>query len=252
MRSGLKFADCGGALQQLHHRAAAGGRAGCAEALGRGRGRCRDREGAGIVGAAAGRAGAGRGKKRFDAIIALGAVIRGETPHFDHVAGQAASGLAAVQARDGCAGGVRRAHHQYVEQAIDRAGGKSGNKGFDAAMTAIEMARPDAPAAEVAVQLSMAGPSPVAGNGRFAGPLSMGHAKQPVDEAISLVLRHTVLGGSRKRRAPERDEFMEELAQGNFGTRRRTSITASPQKAENWKLERMPAGGSQHSAHGDL
>jgi 6,7-dimethyl-8-ribityllumazine synthase len=79
-------------------------------------------------------------QKRFDAIIALGAVIRGETPHFDHVAGQAASGLAAVQAETGVPVAFGVLTTNSVEQAIDRAGGKSGNKGFDAAMTAIEMA----------------------------------------------------------------------------------------------------------------
>ncbi|HTW63836.1 MAG TPA: 6,7-dimethyl-8-ribityllumazine synthase [Bryobacteraceae bacterium] len=78
--------------------------------------------------------------KKHDAIIALGAVIQGETPHFDHVAGQAASGLAAVQLETGVpvAFGVLTTH--TMEQAIDRAGGKSGNKGYDAAITAIEMA----------------------------------------------------------------------------------------------------------------
>lgn len=78
--------------------------------------------------------------KQHDAIIALGAVIRGDTPHFDHVAGQAASGLAAVQLETGIpvAFGVLTTH--TMEQAIDRAGGKSGNKGYDAAITAIEMA----------------------------------------------------------------------------------------------------------------
>lgn len=79
-------------------------------------------------------------RKQHDAIIALGAVIRGDTPHFDHVAGQAASGLAAVQMDTGIpvAFGVLTTH--TMEQAIDRAGGKSGNKGYDAAITAIEMA----------------------------------------------------------------------------------------------------------------
>ncbi len=78
--------------------------------------------------------------RRFDAIIALGAVIKGDTPHFDYVAGNAASGLASVQTETGIpvAFGVITTH--TVEQAIDRAGAKSGNKGFDAAMTAIEMA----------------------------------------------------------------------------------------------------------------
>lgn len=79
-------------------------------------------------------------QKRHDAVIALGAVIRGDTPHFDYVAGQAATGLAqaAVQADMPVAFGVLTTN--TVEQAMDRAGLKSGNKGFDAAMTAIEMA----------------------------------------------------------------------------------------------------------------
>jgi len=78
--------------------------------------------------------------KKHDAIVALGAVIRGDTPHFDHVAGQASLGLAAVQLETGIpiAFGVLTTH--TIEQAIDRAGGKSGNKGYDAALTAIEMA----------------------------------------------------------------------------------------------------------------
>lgn len=79
-------------------------------------------------------------KGRYDAIIALGAVIRGETPHFDYVAGEAIGGLARV-ATETCvpiAMGVLTTN--TLEQAIDRAGAKSGNKGFDAAMTAIEMA----------------------------------------------------------------------------------------------------------------
>ena len=77
--------------------------------------------------------------KRCDAIIALGAVIRGETPHFDHVANQASSGLAAVQLETGVPIAFGVLTTNTVEQAIDRAGGKSGNKGYDAAITAIEM-----------------------------------------------------------------------------------------------------------------
>lgn len=80
------------------------------------------------------------GAKRHDAIIALGAVIRGETPHFDHVANQASSGLAAVQLETGIPVAFGVLTTNTVEQAIDRAGGKSGNKGYDAAITAIEMA----------------------------------------------------------------------------------------------------------------
>jgi 6,7-dimethyl-8-ribityllumazine synthase len=79
-------------------------------------------------------------QKRHDAIIALGAVIRGETPHFDYVAGHAASGLAAVQQETGIPVAFGVLTTNSMEQAVDRAGGKAGNKGSDAAMTAIEMA----------------------------------------------------------------------------------------------------------------
>jgi 6,7-dimethyl-8-ribityllumazine synthase len=79
-------------------------------------------------------------QKKFDAIVALGAVIRGDTPHFDFVASQAAHGLAAVQRAAGIPIAFGVLTTNTVEQAIDRAGGKDGNKGFDAAMTAIEMA----------------------------------------------------------------------------------------------------------------
>jgi len=79
-------------------------------------------------------------KRHHNAIIAVGAVIRGETPHFDHVAAQAANGLAAVQLETGVPVAFGVLTTNTVEQAIDRAGGKSGNKGYDAAITAIEMA----------------------------------------------------------------------------------------------------------------
>jgi 6,7-dimethyl-8-ribityllumazine synthase len=77
--------------------------------------------------------------KQYDAIIALGAVIRGDTPHFDYVAGHAASGLAQIQAQAGIPIVFGVLTTNTVEQAVDRAGAKSGNKGFDAAVTAIEM-----------------------------------------------------------------------------------------------------------------
>ena len=78
--------------------------------------------------------------RTFDAVICLGAVIRGETAHFDHVAGQAAAGIreAAVATGVPVAFGVLTTDD--LEQAMDRAGGKHGNKGWDAATTAIEMA----------------------------------------------------------------------------------------------------------------
>jgi 6,7-dimethyl-8-ribityllumazine synthase len=77
---------------------------------------------------------------KYDAIICLGAVIRGDTPHFEYVSGEAARGISAASAEFGIpiANGVLTTN--TVEQAIDRAGLKSGNKGFDAAITAIEMA----------------------------------------------------------------------------------------------------------------
>ncbi len=78
--------------------------------------------------------------KRHDAIIALGAVIRGDTPHFDYVAGEMARGLAEVARETGVPVGFGVLTTNTVEQAVDRAGVKGGNKGFDAAMTAIEMA----------------------------------------------------------------------------------------------------------------
>lgn len=75
-----------------------------------------------------------------DAVVALGAVIRGATSHYDHVAGAATSGIADVSRATGvpCIFGVVTA--ETIEQAIERAGTKAGNKGFDAARTAIEMA----------------------------------------------------------------------------------------------------------------
>jgi len=79
-------------------------------------------------------------QKRHDAVIALGAVIRGDTPHFDYVAGQAASGIAQASVESGVPVAFGVLTTNTVEQAADRAGLKSGNKGFDAAMTAIEMA----------------------------------------------------------------------------------------------------------------
>jgi 6,7-dimethyl-8-ribityllumazine synthase len=76
---------------------------------------------------------------RYDALIALGAVVRGETPHFEYVAGEAAAGLARAALRHDLpiAFGVLTA--DTMEQALARAGGAHGNKGYDAALTALEM-----------------------------------------------------------------------------------------------------------------
>jgi 6,7-dimethyl-8-ribityllumazine synthase len=78
---------------------------------------------------------------RYDAIIALGAVIRGETAHFDFVAGEAARGLQQVMLETSVPVAFGVLTTDTVEQAEARAGGDRGNKGLDAAMTAIEMVR---------------------------------------------------------------------------------------------------------------
>jgi 6,7-dimethyl-8-ribityllumazine synthase len=77
---------------------------------------------------------------RYDAVICLACVIRGETPHFDYVAGEAAKGIAHASSETGVPVAFGVLTTNTLEQAIDRAGAKGGNKGFDAAMTAIEMA----------------------------------------------------------------------------------------------------------------
>lgn len=77
---------------------------------------------------------------RYDAIICVGAVIRGETPHFDYIAAEVTKGIASAMMETGIpiAYGIITA--ETVEQAINRAGVKAGNKGFEAAMSAVEMA----------------------------------------------------------------------------------------------------------------
>jgi 6,7-dimethyl-8-ribityllumazine synthase len=77
---------------------------------------------------------------RYDAIICLGAVIRGSTPHFDYVAGEVTKGIAHVSLESGVPVIFGVLTTDTIEQAVERAGTKAGNKGFDAAVTAIEMA----------------------------------------------------------------------------------------------------------------
>jgi 6,7-dimethyl-8-ribityllumazine synthase len=78
--------------------------------------------------------------KRYDAVVALGAVIRGATPHFEHVAGQCAAGLARVAEETGVPVAFGVLTTDTIEQAIERAGTKAGNKGADAALCALELA----------------------------------------------------------------------------------------------------------------
>jgi 6,7-dimethyl-8-ribityllumazine synthase len=76
----------------------------------------------------------------YDGIVALGCVIRGETPHFDYVAGGAASGLATIGLEAEIPVGLGLLTTDTAEQALARAGGKSGNKGWEAALSVLEMA----------------------------------------------------------------------------------------------------------------
>ncbi len=77
--------------------------------------------------------------KKFDAVICLGAVIRGATPHFDYVSAEVSKGVASVGMESGVPVIFGVLTTDSIEQAIERAGSKSGNKGFDSAMAAIEM-----------------------------------------------------------------------------------------------------------------
>jgi 6,7-dimethyl-8-ribityllumazine synthase len=79
------------------------------------------------------------GSKKYDAVIALGAVIRGSTPHFDYVAGECAKGCASVMMETGVPVIFGVLTTDTIEQAVERAGTKAGNKGWDAALAAIEM-----------------------------------------------------------------------------------------------------------------
>jgi 6,7-dimethyl-8-ribityllumazine synthase len=78
-------------------------------------------------------------KGKFDAIIALGCVIRGATPHFDQIAGEVSKGVASVSLSSGVPIAFGVLTTDTIEQAIDRAGAKMGNKGWDSAVSAIEM-----------------------------------------------------------------------------------------------------------------
>ena len=80
-------------------------------------------------------------KGAYSAVICLGAVIRGATPHFDYVAAEVSKGVAQASLETGVPIAFGVITSDTIEQAVERAGSKSGNKGFDAAITAIEMAQ---------------------------------------------------------------------------------------------------------------
>jgi 6,7-dimethyl-8-ribityllumazine synthase len=76
---------------------------------------------------------------KLDAVVALSAVIRGGTPHFDYIAAEVAKGVATTTLRTGVPVSFGVLTTDTIEQAVERAGTKAGNKGYDAAMSAIEM-----------------------------------------------------------------------------------------------------------------
>jgi 6,7-dimethyl-8-ribityllumazine synthase len=80
------------------------------------------------------------GNKKYDAVICLGAVIRGATPHFEYIAAEVTKGIAQVNLQTGIPTIYGVITADTLEQAIERAGTKAGNKGWDAAMSAMEMA----------------------------------------------------------------------------------------------------------------
>lgn len=88
------------------------------------------------------------GSKHFHALVALGAVLRGNTPHFEYVAAEVTKGIASISLSSGVPIGLGVLTTDTMEQAVDRAGAKSGNKGFDAALAALEMVSLDRALAE--------------------------------------------------------------------------------------------------------
>ncbi len=78
--------------------------------------------------------------KKYDCIICLGCIIRGATPHFDYVAAESSKGIAQVALKSDCPVAFGILTTDTIEQAIERAGTKAGNKGWDAALSAVEMA----------------------------------------------------------------------------------------------------------------
>jgi 6,7-dimethyl-8-ribityllumazine synthase len=79
------------------------------------------------------------GSKKFDAVICLGTIIRGQTPHFEYIAGEVTKGIAQAGMETGVPVVYGIVTADTLEQAIDRAGVKAGNKGFEAAMSAVEL-----------------------------------------------------------------------------------------------------------------
>ena len=173
----------------------------------------------------------------IDAVIALGAVIRGATPHFDYVAGEAAKGLANAAAATDIAVSFGVLTTDTIEQALERAGTKAGNKGFDAAMTAIELAtlfKALKPSEEIQVTRSLPAPARRAAHSRCSCCTRAITIRPPMSPAPRRAGRATSISSSNRPRStsratwsPRRPSARVELDQ---------LITAS---SNNWRLERM-------------
>ena len=187
----------------------------------------------GLLGSAAGRQELA-GQRRHDAVICLSAVIRGDTPHFDYVAAEAAKGIAHASLETGVPMAFGVLTTNTLEQAIDRAGTKGGNKGFDAAMTAIEMANLMRRLRRIRLM-----PSRRRSRQRAVQVLYLWDMRrQPVEEAMEAY--YGTLYSEESAQRPQRDVFMDELVSGAVA-RLETSTQQITGHAEHWRMERMPA-----------
>ena len=168
-----------------------------------------------------------------DAIVAVGAVVRGETPHFDYVAEAAAEGLRRVMLDTGVPIAFGVLTTDTMQQAMDRAGGSSGNKGAEAAEAAIEMANSQAPARGNSIMAARHRSRKRALQVLFEWDVR----GESIDGAIAHY--YDTLYSEESEAKPKQDKFMEELARG--------TAAAAPEidrkiqsKAAHWRLERMP------------
>src|ERR1035437_9789459 len=168
---------------------------------------------------------------RYDAVICLSAVIRGDTPHFDYVAAEAAKGIAHVAAETGVPVAFGVLTTNTLEQAIDRAGAKGGNKGFDAAMTAIEMANLLRTLRQVTEMASRR-----RARQRALQILFIWDArKQLVEDAID-----SYYDALYSEEELERDPFVTLLVRGTVEHLAEVDDRIT-RHAEHWRMERMPA-----------
>ena len=178
----------------------------------------------------------------IDAVVALGAVIRGATPHFDLVAGEAARGIASAAATATIPVSFGVLTTDTIEQALERAGTKAGNKGFDAAIAAIELAT---------LFRALAGTGPKAGGeGRIATVMTAGHAARDAPTRCSCCTRATATlrptspapPPNGRTRSSSRSSRRRKHSRAIWSRPRRRGgevdelITSS---SKNWRIDRM-------------